>query len=572
MSYVQIQRNRDKDGRTHGYVYLAASRWNRERKRSAQVRVYLGGLDEGSGEVVVGKCFPLRAGTRVPLAELRARVKAGEDVEAWLRMPLAEPPAEARSGGADVPAGVLVVGDVWLLQHLADSAGLAETLARAFGGEEGQALLALAFHQVAEGRPVYLAQDWLEDREVPEAMKGHLVSQAAVYGLLVRTGADYDARQAFLAEWIGRHGGGRTVICDTTSISTYSKLLEQAEWGYNRDGEDLPQINLCLAVNRDSRMPVWYRSLPGSIPDVRSLALTAEFLADFGMGDFSVSLDRGFFSNGNLRGLIDEGLDFVIGAPWSLARARRLVGRLRAALGSPKRSFAFGGKLMRHIRTAWEFPMGEGEPARELDAHLFFDPQRQAEQVARLEEAVFAIEGKAAEQSLARPGEARAWLAENAGGLRKCFAIRPGPDGTCRVERKPRAVARAAATMGYTLVLTTRPGLGAAEALAEYRCRDQVEKLFDALKNEDGQHRLRTGVAESAEGRLLLAFAALAIRAALECRMRDAGLLDKMTTAELLAQMRKVKAVTTRSGKRILLELTKRQRELLARLKVPLPE
>ena len=48
--------------------------------------------------------------------------------------------------------------------------------------------------------------------------------------------------------------------------------------------------------------------------------------------------------------------------------------------------------------------------------------------------------------------------------------------------------------------------------------------------------------------------------------MRDNDLLDKMTTAELLNQMRKVKAVITRSGKRILLELTKRQRELATML------
>ena len=568
MSFVQVQRNRDKVGRTHGYVYLAASRWSRDKKRSTQARVYVGALDEGSDEVVVAKSFPFRAGARVPLEELRSRARAGEDVEAWLRMPS----DGGAASGADAPAGVLVVGDAWLLQHLADSTDLPEILVRAFGEEDGQALLALAFHQVAEGRPVYLAQDWLEDREVPEAMKGHLVSQAAVYALLARTGADYDARQGFLEEWVGRHGGGRTVICDTTSISTYSKLLEQAEWGYNRDGENLPQINLCLAMNHDSRMPVWYRSLPGSVPDVRSLAVTAEFLSDFGMKDFCISLDRGFFSNGNLRGLIDEGLDFVIGAPWSLGKARQLVRRFRAALNSSKRSFAFGGRLMRHVRAAWELPMGKDDPARELDAHLFFDPQRQTERVARLEEAVLAIEGKAAEETLAGLRDARAWLAENAPALRKFFAIRADAGGTCRIERKPRTVARAVSTMGYTLVLTTRTGLSPAEALAEYRCRDQVEKLFDALKNEEGQHRLRTGVAESAEGRLLLAFAALVVRAALECRMRDAGLLDKMTTAEILGQMRKIKAVTTRSGKRILLEITKRQRDLFARLKVPLPE
>jgi hypothetical protein len=44
---------------------------------------------------------------------------------------------------------------------------------------------------------------------------------------------------------------------------------------------------------------------------------------------------------------------------------------------------------------------------------------------------------------------------------------------------------------------------------------------------------------------------------ALEEKMRQAGLLRKMTVAEVLAQLRKIKAVRTRTGRRFLLEISK---------------
>ena len=59
---------------------------------------------------------------------------------------------------------------------------------------------------------------------------------------------------------------------------------------------------------------------------------------------------------------------------------------------------------------------------------------------------------------------------------------------------------------------------------------------------------------------------------ALEHRMRQAEVLRNMTVAEFLAHMRKIKVVTTRTGRRVLLEIAKRNRELLARIGIPLPQ
>lgn len=566
MSYVQVQSNRDRVGRKATYVHVASSEWDPVKRRSVQRRLYVGKLDPGGTEVVLSKGFGSGGGRRVSLAELRERVATGRDVEAWLRLPQA-----AGAGDGEVPASVAVVGDVHVLRSLALETGLEETLVKAFGEADGQSLLGLAMHQTAEARPLYLASDWLEDRELPQALKTG-VGPGAVYALLGRIGASEDSRERFFRSWFHRHRSAKAVICDTTSISTYAADLELAEYGHNRDGDGLPQINLCMVADRPSGLPLWCRTLPGSIPDVSTLVITTELLRDLGLEQFTTSLDRGFYSQANVRDLLRSGVGFVIGVPFSVALARDLVRRHRLALASPKRSFPVNGRIMRHCRGNWTVSLDGGE-TRTLDLHVYFEPERHAERAVRLEQAVFALEEKAARERFACRSEAAAWLTENAGALARCLVVHhpAEPGGTYRIERKPRAVARAVSRMGYTVLLSSACGLPPDEVLADYRNRDRVEKLFDSLKNEDGQRRIRTGIDANAEGRLFLAFAALVLRAALEEKMRKAGLLRKMSVAELLAQARKIRSVTTLSGRRFLLEIPKRTREVLESLDIPLP-
>jgi transposase len=46
------------------------------------------------------------------------------------------------------------------------------------------------------------------------------------------------------------------------------------EYGYNRDGLFLPQINLSLIMDKDLGIPVMYDIYPGSIYDVTTLTGT----------------------------------------------------------------------------------------------------------------------------------------------------------------------------------------------------------------------------------------------------------------------------------------------------------
>ena len=74
------------------------------------------------------------------------------------------------------------------------------------------------------------------------------------------------------------------------------------EWGYNRDREELPQINYGLVYAKETQLPLFYRLIPGSITDVATLAATSAMLMELGLKNFSYSLDRGYFSTAGLKG------------------------------------------------------------------------------------------------------------------------------------------------------------------------------------------------------------------------------------------------------------------------------
>jgi hypothetical protein len=570
MSYLQMQRNQRKRGGQFVYVHLARSVWDAVRGRSVQRRAYLGRLEASGERLVLSKGYALHRGAAVELAELKRRLAVGEDIEAWLRAPVGG--GQEIAPGGDAPVGVSIVGDAYVLLHLAREIGLAALVEEAFGVEDGLVLLGLALHQAAKGGAVYLAGDWLDEREVPVAMRGELLQTDRVYGLIAGAGADPAKQGSFFRGWIAAAGKPEALIYDITSISTYARDLELAEYGYNRDGENLPQINLALVRDSRSGTPLWYRPLPGSIPDVSTLKRTGAMLKDLGLERFNDSLDRGFYSQTNLRTMLEENIGFTLGVPFSVAQAVKLVRRYRSALNSPKHSFPFHERVMRHVRDVWRVNGTRGH-SRELDAHLFFEPARQIESMTRLETAVFALEAKAADETLLSRRDAGEWLNENAGALRSCLAVRAAGE-RFRIERNARAVALAASRMGFPLVLTNARDCPREEVLARSRGRDRIEKLLDTLKNEDGQHRLRTGNDRSVVGRLFVAFLALVLHSELERRMGKAGPLRQMSVVQFIAHMRKIKSVRMASGTRHLLEITKRNRllQLLSRASHPCSE
>ena len=557
MSYIQIQKATIGQKEDAQYVYLAWNEWSSDKRRSVQRRFYIGRIGD-DGKVMLNKKFAGDNDVRVTLDELRTHASYRHTFEVWLR-------GIAQPGGANSMARVEIVGDCWAVKHLAVETGLTGLLSEIFGASEGGALTALAAHQLVTGHALYRAESWLSQRETPGSWKGGMTSESSVHGFVAQIGEDVGRREMFIERWAQSHQNSRAVLHDITSVSSYSPSIGLAEWGHNRDEESLPQVNFSLAADPDG-MPLFYRVIPGSIPDVRTLATSLEIALGYGIESPCLSLDRGFYSQANVQKLLGMQCGFIIGVPWSVKQAGVLFRKHAARLKSPRNSFLHNGIPLRHSSDTWVLD------DKKLSLHIYFDPGRHAEKSLRFEKAILALAEKASQEKFSSVREATTWIRANDSTYAACFGVCKNPDGSIKVVTKSARIVAATSKAGYTLVLThgrTTEEETAEAVMQDYRARDVAEKLFDAFKTEDGQYRLRTTNDNSVQGRFFLGFITLILRAELLKRMRDSKVIKSITTASVFDELSKNKALITSQNKRILLEVSKKQRTLLANLKLP---
>ena len=142
------------------------------------------------------------------------------------------------------------------MQQVAQRIGLTQILQEVFP-DHYQSLLALAYFEICETAPLYLFPYWVESTHLGDV---EALSSKKLTGLTQRLGKMERERRQFFKKWVARYGqSSQAVVFDITSLSSYSELLDFLEWGYNRDGEKLPQINIKFRLVSNYFCVIHYR-------------------------------------------------------------------------------------------------------------------------------------------------------------------------------------------------------------------------------------------------------------------------------------------------------------------------
>jgi len=127
----------------------------------------------------------------------------------------------------------------------------------------------LACYLISSGDPFLYCEEWIKDTECLPV--GSMSSQR-ISELLAAIKPQ--EREGFYKSWCSYRSEQEYLALDITSTSSYSELVDDVEWGYNRDHEDLPQINICMLMGETSRLPVYQTVYSGSLKDVSTLRTT----------------------------------------------------------------------------------------------------------------------------------------------------------------------------------------------------------------------------------------------------------------------------------------------------------
>lgn len=420
-------------------------------------------------------------------------------------------------------------------------------------------IFTLACFLVETQEPLLYCSEWLMQTEsLPVSnMSSQRVSE-------IFSKISMDERDTFFASWIRSIKESRYVALDITSISSYSQLMQSCEWGYNRDHDDLPQINLCMLFGEGSGFPVYQTTYHGSIRDVSTLRSTLSEVAALvpQSCQMRVVMDKGFFSAGNVDAMLDKEhpVHFLLSVPFTSGFAKRLVDSERKDIDQIENTILTSDGAIRgvHKVRTWK----TARIHTEIHAHIYFNPVKEAKERNELYAYVTELKQEAMRDPLQKHLQAE---------FGKYLIIRKSstsPTGYTVNVRK-EVIADRMRTCGW-MVLISDTETNPQEALDIYRTKDVVEKSFERLKCALDLKRLRVHKDERMENKLFVSFVALLLIGALHQRMKDAKLYKHFTMHELLLKVRKLSSSYVR-GTRILQPVSKEQRNIFEKLGLNIP-
>lgn len=543
MSYLVEQKVGDKI-----YVYEASSYWDSEKKQSRQKRVFLGRKDPETGEIIP---------TKYAAKPSRPSNKTSSSVAS------SETPSERPSAAVDKPASIKSVretGATYVAKELMAQTGLKQCVQRVYG-ERSEAILSLVQYMLLESGPYYLQSAWA-DRTGELALSSQSISD-----LLADLGELSGLQDAFFREWNTLLGHQKAAYFDITSLSSYSQNIDFLEWGYNRDGESLEQLNLGVVIGETSGLPMMYRIYPGSISDVATLQKTLQIGREqYGLDTDQLIMDRGFYSQHNLSEMVQKGFKFVIPVPSSVMVARQLLSESKLAIQSPVEAFSYEGDAYFYHRTTFT--------VKDLtfEAHIYLNDARRAKEMKTFLRRLGDLESALSEQTFYSVAAAEELLESHMRFSSGLFELSYTEDNTVLAKRKRNVLSRWMNRFGKMILITNDPSLSKRDILHHYRQKDCVEKYYDTLKNTLNQSRLRVHSQSTAQGHLFLTFLTSIVYIALSSRMKHADLFKSLTIPELFAHLKNLRSISLQNGNTISTEIPKKLRSFLQKLAIPLPD
>jgi len=496
------------------YVYKVVKAYRNDKGQPTNTRTMIGRLDEQSGMLIPNDAYWQEYGLETgPAAQLLPR-----------------------------PDAIRSVGAVYTILGVLNQLGVSAILRSALGGPRADLVLTLAAYMARCGNVMDGLADWCEE----STPRGVVVSPGQASRLFASV--THAEKMAFFRAWVALQPVGSHLAYDVTSFSSYSEGINDLEWGHNRDGDKLPQINLGCYLNQSNALPVFYITYPGSIVDVAHLSSMTAHNQDLGIGDVVFIMDRGFASTKNLTHLRKHGIRHVIGTPVGLKAAKTAIAGVLDQIISMRTRLP-GGVYAASVEGRF---YGQSETL-----HVYYDPvlaERKRADVARQ-----------IENETRQLNQLDQLTRSQADSHRRYFTIDLRDDGSFTFEAD-LTKADAALEHAGVFTLLTDTAMTCAEALKAYRRKDSIEKAFDDIKNHQGMKRLRTHSDQTTDGKLFAAFIALIALSHIQQRLGPQMKKTSTSKKSILAELDKLKTVETASGLRLLNPATKTQRDILQAL------
>lgn len=503
------------------YVYESISYWDKEKKQPRSKQVCIGKLAKDTGEFIPSKRLnPEQAAVRDP----------------------------------KVVANAQIIGPNIILDTITKELELDRLLEYCCPKYHKQ-IKAMAYYLVHQGDALSHCENWCASHmpEVANTLTSQNISD-------ILDTITIGTKQTFMSQWLLQNSEDDHLCYDITSISSYCESNAYIRHGYNRDGDQLAQLNLAVMFGQNSGLPLYFQDLPGSINDVKTLNNLLKTIKELSNKPLSYVMDKGFYSKSNIDNLLATNSKFIISVPLNNKWLQCAIDDIYTKAEDINYYQTMDQDvLFVHTRLhPW------GDKKRRCYLHLYYNAVARANAVLKFHAALINYKK---ELEAGKPIVAHQEIYD------EFFIVKTTPKRGKTVSFNNDAINQYIKRYAGFYAILTNSVKDPIRSLQIYRDKDAVEKCFDDLKNHIDMKRLRMHTSKTVHGRLFVQFIALIYMSAIRKKLRATKLANQYTVRELLREMDTVTRVTY-SGKYrgIITELTKSQNKILDELKIELPK
>ena len=502
--YNIIEITHKKTGRT--YIYEDYSYWNKEKGYSTHKRKSIGKIDE-NGNRVYNKYYKEKLAAIANGTYTESSDEESGNGQQVANMPSKE--SETPTSPQDPPtvSYTVMAGQKMVLDKVCSEVNLRQCLLSAFSVEETDSILALAYYVVCQGKAFSRSEDWLVRRGYSQL---GLTSQR-ISDLLGEI--TDDKVNAFFKSWIRGQKDGDSMLFDITSISTYGKSNAYAERGYNRDHEDLEQINMAYLTSVSTGLPMWYCITPGSMADVAVLDYVLGMLKKLDIRKFTFFGDRGFYSDYNLRQITDKGHKFTVPVPSHVGWQKKMIAQAMPTMLSPENVIELDNEGIIYGQTIYK----KTDYGRTW-YHIYYDQKRKQKIVDD-----FMLRLRKCKDEL----EAGTEYEKNKDIYERYLTVKETPKRGRKVDYNHQAIEDFINNDSCYWVLMSTTQKDKKKALLEYRDRNGVEVNFDDVKNSMDLRRMRNHSERTIKGKIFVIFIALILLTKLRVMVQSTPQKDR---------------------------------------------
>lgn len=405
-------------------------------------------------------------------------------------------------------------GATWVFDHIIAGTPMAEALKTVFNEYNiSKKILSLAyFLNITEGNAMARYECFAEKHRLPWQK---VLTPSAITRIFQKISSDKIDRFISVLNALTMKRDEKLSTCkywalDSTSISTHSEKLAKSAYGHNKDGDELPQINVLMVVNQATGEPVYYRTYSGNVPDISTVKYMLQEQARIKLDSNAVFVsDKGYSSIRNINRFYQNRVSFLMNVKTSFSICKNIFKSIEVDLLDP---ISFNEEIDNHVASVeidWSYPVNyktncsKRVPREKEKAHLFF----------YYNDEIYSSHKRTITTSIAKTVKKLKegnTLPNDLQKIKEHFIIERKENNTTVYQTNRKALDNYLQMKGIRILISntvTDP----VEAYKAYFDRNEVEYAFDLYKQRLGGNRFRVNNNESLEGKAFVQFIATSI-------------------------------------------------------------